>query len=100
MRKRTCVVGLFVLALSVGCGGGASQSVTPAKTPELKTILERVADSGELEEVKESISTQIEKLEETDAAKANELTADFEALRKATTPAQLKEQAKKMAAKL
>lgn len=92
-------VGLLVTALSLGCGG-RSQSVSPAKTPELKTLLERIAESGEIEEVKESISTHLEKLEETDSAKAKELTADFEVLRKSTTPAQAKDHARKMAAKL
>lgn len=99
MRMRMCVAGLMVLTLLLGCGG-ASQSVTPAKPPDLKGILERLAESGELDDVKESLSTQLEKLEETDPAKAKNLSADFEALRKAKTPAQLKEQAKKMAAKL
>ena len=98
---RTMVlVGLLVLVISGGCGGPASQAVRPAKPPELKAILTQVAESGNLEDVKETISTQIEKIEETDAAKAKELAADFDALRKAATPAHVKELAKKMAAKL
>lgn len=100
MRTKTGLVGLLSLAIACGCGGPSSQSVRPTKPPELKAILNQVAESGNLEEAKETISTQIEKIEESDAVKARELTTDFEALRKAATPAQVKEQAKKMAAKL
>lgn len=98
--RTTVLVGLLALVISCGCGGPASQSVTHGKPPELKAILTQVAESGNLEDVKETISTQIEKIEETDAAKANELATDFETLRKAATPTQVKEHAKKMAAKL
>ena len=100
MRTGIWIVGVMLLAISFGCSGRSSQSVTSAKTPDLKTILNQVAESGNLDEVKEAISTQIEKIEETDAAKAKELAADLEILRKATTPAQVKQEAKKMAAKL
>lgn len=100
MRTITAPVGWLALVIACGCGGTASQSVTPTKSPELKAILNQVAESGNLEDVKETISTQIEKIEETDAAKAKELATDFEVLRKAVTPAQVKEHAKKMATKL
>lgn len=92
--------GLIALAFFGGCSRRDSQSVTPIKPPTLKTVLDEVSASGNLEDVKETISTQLEKLEESDAVKAQELITDFEVLRKATTPAQVKEQAKKMAAKL
>ena len=100
MRIGIYIVWLIVVALLVGCGRRASQSVTPVKPPNLQAILTQVAETGSLDEVKEAISTQIEKIEETDAVKAKELAAEFEALRTATTPAQLKQQARKMAAKL
>lgn len=100
MRTGFFLVCVLTLAFSFGCGGRPSESVTPIKAPELKTILTKVAETGEFEDVKEAISVHIEKLEETDAAKAKELSEDFEKLRKSKNPAQVKEEAKKMAAKL
>lgn len=97
--SRWCLI-VLLWACSIGCGGPARESVTPTKPPELKTLLLKIAESGELEEVKESIAVQIEKIEETDAEKAKQLTTDFDEVRKAKGPAQIKAAAKKMADKL
>lgn len=100
MRISTCLVCLFAMASICGCGGVASQPVTALKPPELKAILIKLSENGNLEDVKDGISTQIEKIEETDATKAKVLATDFDALRKATNPTQMKDLAKKMADKL
>lgn len=99
MRAGSACAGLLVLLTFVGCDG-SSQSVTPAKRPDLKAVLTQIAESGSLEDMQEVLSTHLEKLEETNAEKAKELTADYEALRKATSPAKVTEHAKKMADKL
>ncbi len=100
MRNTRWVVGVLVMVIIGGCGGSASHSVTPVKPPELKSILIQLSESGNLEDVKDVISTQIEKIEVSDSAKAKELSIAFEALRKASSPTEVKDLAKKMADKL
>ncbi len=92
---------LFVLmTVFVGCGGSQRVAVIPQPPPDLATLLKQVAETGQIDELKDAISTRIEQLESTNEAKAKELATDYENLRKLKAPWAIKDQARKMAAKL
>lgn len=100
MRLAALFLGVILLCWCSGCGGTSRQSVTPPENRGLKDLLLQLSESGDLESLKEVISTQIEDLEATDAAKSKELADEYTALLKAKSPDALKAQAKKMADKL
>lgn len=101
MRHDRRMVCLVLLGLIVGCGQRRSQPVTPTKpTPELKTLLNQISETGTLEDLEEAVSLHIEKITERDEAQGRELAHDFVELQRASSAAAVKAQAQKMAGKL
>ncbi len=92
---------LFVLmTVLIGCGGSQRVAVIPKPPPDLATLLKQIAETGQIDELKDAINTRIEQLESTNEAKATELATDFEDLQKLKAPMAIKDQARKMATKL
>ena len=91
---------LVVLSVLIGCGGTQRIAVIPQPPPDLATLLKQVAETGQIDELKDAFNTRIEQLESTNEAKAKELATDFENLQKLKAPMAIKDQARKMAAKL
>jgi hypothetical protein len=91
---------LVLMSVLIGCGGSERVAVTPEPPPDLMTLLEQVAETGQIDELRDAINTRIEQLESTSEAIANELATDFENLQQLKTPMAIKDQAKKMADKL
>ena len=92
---------LFVsMTVFAGCGDSHRVAVTPQPPPDLATLLTQAAETGQIDELKDAINTRIEQLESTNEAKARELATDFENLQKLKVPMAIKDQARKMAAKL
>ncbi len=93
-----CVLGV---ALSVGCGSDESVAVQePAATAVIKSSLEHLAQTGVVDSGIMVLEENIAKLQESDAAKAAELSADFAKLKSASGPAAVKSQATAMLQKL
>lgn len=94
-----CVLGV---ALSVGCTSG-TESVPvpePAATDAIKSGLNHLAETGEIDSGIMVLEENIEKLKESDPAKASELSTDLTKLKSAGSPAAVKSQASAMLQKL
>ena len=102
--KYALAVCLLSLTALVGCGGRSTESVAVEETPaavEIRSSLEYLAETGQVDSGVMSIEENIAKLQETDPAKATELSADLEKLKKsANNPAAVKSQAQAMLGKL
>jgi hypothetical protein len=94
---------LVCCGLASGCGYGTvdvqTESVQPASA-SAKTMLENIAQSGEVTSDAMSIEEELEKLKSTDEAKATALLEDLKALRGMSNSQQIKQKAKEMADKL
>jgi hypothetical protein len=91
-------------ALLLGCGSATtappSTRVTAAP-PALKTIVEALANSGEIGSGADELKKEFEKLKTADAAKADSIAKEFDALLAADgKPAKVKQLATELAAKL
>lgn len=100
--KSFVAVCLLGVALSVGCTSG-TESVPvqePAATDVIKSSLNHLAETGEIDSGIMVLEENIEKLKESDPAKGSELSADFAKLKSAGSPAAVKSQASAMLQKL
>src|SRR5262245_37523700 len=102
--KRT-IVSLLVCILVVGgasCGPKSIDVAPPDIGPAeaIKKDLQSVASSGSLGSEMRSIEQNLEKMKSTDAAKADALRKDLEALYKTTGADQIKSKANAMIKKL
>ncbi len=103
MRQFALVVALVGFA-AVGCGGDGGQvmeaSVPPAEA-QMKSMLEKAAESGESMGSGAMILQEgIDSIRERDAAKADALQKEYEELSIATEPAKVKSSARAMLDKL
>jgi len=94
---RMCFV--LVALVMVGCGGGPAPiavdpPATPAAAETAKSVLQTVADTGELGSGAEGLRTAIQELNKPD------LLADVDALESASDPEAAKAKAKEMLGKL
>lgn len=93
-----------VVLLAVGCSGGPkSERITPKTVPPAeaaKAALKEIAESGQVGSGADMIRENFEKLKATDAAKAEALLKDCEALMKLQDPQAAKAKAKEMMDKL
>jgi hypothetical protein len=94
-----CVLGV---ALSVGCTSG-TESVPvqePAATDVIRSGLNHLAQTGEIDSGIVALEESIQKLQESDPAKASELMTDLGKLKSASSPSAVKSQASAMLQKL
>lgn len=71
---------LFVLLLGCGPGSDTSAPVETSPADMVKQSLQSVVEGGDLGSGEETVRSSIEKLKATDAAKADELSADLDEL--------------------
>ena len=94
---------LFMTSL-VGCGAvtnDAPKTVTPpSSTEQMKAVLNDLAQSGQMSSGVMTLETEIDKLKATDAAKADALKKDYDALKAMNDPNQIKAKAQEMLKKL
>ena len=97
------VLVLLSVLLCSGCGGGVPKPVvvtgTPAPPTSAREILDEIARTGELSG-ETHIEEEIEKIRATDPNKAKDLHKDYGVLNHLDEPEAIKQQAKKMLAKL
>lgn len=93
-----CVMVLVI----VGCSREHTKSVKPlAPQDEIRSVLEHVAQTGEIDSGLVIVRDKLEVMKETDAAKAGELLQDLNQLEKLNNqPAQAKAKAQEMLKKL
>ena len=93
------VLGMVAL---VGCGPKETteQVEEPASQDQVKSALENVVETGEVDSGLMTAREQLEAMQATDAAKAEELLKDLDALESLRDPAQIKAKAKEMVDKL
>jgi len=94
---------LLAAVAMVGCSGGrGGVSVEPsaAAPSQAKTLLEKMAESGEVGSAVMVVREGLEKLRETDAAKADALLSDLDELESMSGAAAIKAKAKEMADQL
>ena len=94
---------LLAAVAMVGCSGGrGGVSVEPsaAAPSEAKTLLEEMAESGEVGSAVMVIRESLEQLKQTDAAKADGLLSDLDELESMSDLEAVKAKAKEMADKL
>lgn len=93
------VLGLVAL---LGCGPQeTTQRVEePSGQDQVKSALENVAESGQIDSGLMIVRDELEAMKATDAAKAEELLSDLDALQALTDPAQAKAKAQEMIDKL
>lgn len=102
MSSWKCLVLLFSVAL-VGCGPSPELTGTVVEKPSIeviRTTLEQLAETGQMGSDIGLISGELEKMRATDAAKADELSKDLEALMSSSGPNATKAKAKEMLGKL
>ena len=102
---RIVFVMLCLACCGLATGGGYGTVDVQTESVEqsgagAKKILESIAQSGELTSEVMSIQEELEKLKETDEAKATALLNDLNALQAMTKPQEIKQKAKEMAGKL
>lgn len=92
---------ILLIALVAGCGGRERGVTVKPPSPQAlaKAILEDTAAQGKVTSV-ETLREKLEALKETDAAKANELLADYKQLTLLSDPRAISAKAKQMAGKL
>ena len=92
---------LCLLTALLGCSnsGPAPVTVTPAPTPA-KKILEEIGTTGEITSGIMEVDSAVNDLRATDAAKADKISKEMEALRAAKTPDEVKAKAKAIASQL
>ena len=101
MRGISLLLALFVLA-SLGCGGVDTPSVQ-VQAPgleQVKPVLESVAQTGTMDSGMIIVREELEKLKQTDAAKAEGLLKGLAELEAARDPATIKAKAKALASQL
>jgi hypothetical protein len=94
---------LAVLAVVMifGCGPREEkQAVEPAGNEQIRPALEQVAESGVVDSGLMVVREELEKMQSTDAAKAQELLKDLEELESMSSPDQVRNKAKAMLGKL
>ena len=96
---------VLVMLLVVGCGDGPAPvpvqpPAAPAGVEAAKSVLQGIADSGEVGSGIEGLRTALEELQQSDSAKATALLSDLTALEAASSPDQAKAKAKEMLGKL
>lgn len=100
--NKLCLTLLLGVALSfVGCNATVPDTAEEVQVQEVpvKSVLEDVANSGELGSAAMEIEESLQKMKADGHPKADELLTDFENL-KSATGAKVKSQAKAMADKL
>lgn len=94
---------LLSALLCAGCGSGVPKPVpvtgTPVPPASAREILDEIAKTGVLSG-ETHIEEEIEKLRATDSNKAKELHKDYGVLNQLDEPEAIKQQAKKMLAKV
>ncbi len=97
------VMVLLSVLLCAGCGGGVPKPVpvtgTPAPPATAREILDEIAKTGVLSG-ETHIEEEIEKIRATDPNKAKDLHKDYGVLSNLEEPDAIKQQAKKMLAKV
>jgi hypothetical protein len=102
MKVLSQILAVGLLAALAGCSGTVSDTeveVTPTVTPA-KAMLEGVAESGQLGSGAMEIRSALETMKASGDPKADELLKDLSELETTTNPAQIKQKAAAMAAKL
>ena len=99
----TWLFALASLPLLAGCGSDPQEEYHPGHDDVLssiRSILEDVEKTGQRGSAYEALAGEIEKLHEFDAAKADQLEAKYEQMEQASSPSQLKTEAKEAKAQL
>lgn len=104
MSHRLALWLLAVPLFTIGCDSGtytpASQTVTP-KNSDLKALVDGIAASGSIGSAAMDLRTQLDTLKTADAAKADSIKADLDALIAADgDPAKVKKLAAELSKKL
>lgn len=97
--------GLVLVALMVGCSGGAENTVVESSVPpaeqQMRTLLEDLAKSGQsMGSGGQIIMEALEAIKQTDKAKGDSMQADADKLMSATNPAEIKKLASSLLEKL
>ena len=103
MRFFASLVLLFSIVAVVGCGGGPveiPETTEDSVTQTIRPILERLAETGDLEEGLEARSYIEEDLAGIDQAKSDALMKDWLELEAMSSPADIKAKAQEMIDKL
>lgn len=97
--------GLVLIALMVGCSGGAENTVVESAVPpaeqQMRSLLENLAKTGEsMGSGGQIIMEAIENIKKTDQAKGDSMQAEADKLMSSTNPAEIKKLAAAMLEKL
>jgi hypothetical protein len=97
--------GLVLVALMVGCSGGAENTVVEATIPpaeqQMRSLLENLAKTGEsMGSGGQIIMEAIESIKKTDQAKGDSMQADADKLMTTTNPAEIKKLASSLLEKM
>ena len=97
--------GLVLIALMVGCSGGAENTVVEATIPpaeqQMRSLLENLAKTGEsMGSGGQIIMEAIESIKKTDQAKGDSMQADADQLMTTTNPAEIKKLASSLLEKM
>jgi len=97
--------GLVLIALMVGCSGGAENTVVESTIPpaeqQMRSLLENLAKTGEsMGSGGQIIMEAIESIKKTDQAKGDSMQAEADKLMSSTNPAEIKKLAASMLEKL
>jgi len=94
---------LVVLVAVIGCGGGGGTAVDPLPEPGVSMVrsgLDGVAQTGQLDSGMMSVQDGIEKLSSTDSEKAEKVRKGVEELKKLPDPESRKAKAKEILGQL
>lgn len=95
------ILALLFAAATFGCGGeGATSVEVEAPNAQIQAALADVAESGQIDSGIMLVREQLEMMRETEAAKADDLLKDLDALEGMSSPGSIKAKAKEMLSKL
>lgn len=101
MRFGSIIGSLCIAVALLGCGEDTVEVEPPPPNTAAKTQLEHMAETGEpMGSGGMEIQMAIEKIKETDPAKADKLQGQFDSLVSERNPGKIKATAKEMAAEL
>jgi hypothetical protein len=97
--------GLVLIALMVGCSGGAENTVVESAVPpaeqQMRSLLENLAKTGEsMGSGGQIIMEALENIKKTDQAKGDSMQADADKLMTTSNPAEIKKLAASLLEKL